>query len=103
MGKQSERITPRADDYSKWYLDVVRQGDLAEPAEVVKGCMVIKPHGYAIWEKIQRALDDRSNEVNQSAKFPSPRRDVTKRGAPFSSRKRVSTLSFVAMSGAMLK
>ena len=71
MGKQSERITPRADDYSKWYLDVVRQGDLAEPAEVVKGCMVIKPHGYAIWEKIQRALDDMFKATgHQNAYFP---------------------------------
>jgi len=71
MGKQSERITPRAEDYSKWYLDVVRQGDLAEPAEVVKGCMVIKPHGYAIWEKIQRALDDMFKATgHQNAYFP---------------------------------
>ena len=49
MGKQSERITPRADDYSKWYLDVVRQGDLAEPAEVVKAAwsssLMVMPSG----------------------------------------------------------
>ena len=48
--KNPERITPRGEDYSRWYQDVIRQAGLAEPAEVVKGCMVIKPHGYAIWE-----------------------------------------------------
>jgi len=50
-------ITPRERDYPQWYQDVVREADLAEPAKVVKGCMVIKPTGYAIWEKIQRGLD----------------------------------------------
>ena len=69
--KQAERITPRAEDYSRWYLDVIRQASLAEPAEVVKGCMVIKPHGYAIWEKIQRALDDMFKATgHQNAYFP---------------------------------
>jgi prolyl-tRNA synthetase len=52
-------ITPRAEDFAAWYQDVVLQGDLAEPAEIVKGCMVIKPNGYAIWELLQRELDDR--------------------------------------------
>ncbi len=52
-------ITPRAQDFAAWYQDVVLQGDLAEPAEIVKGCMVIKPHGYAVWEMLSRALDDR--------------------------------------------
>ena len=72
MADQSpDKITPRAEDYSRWYLDVVRQGALAEAAEVVKGCMVIKPHGYAIWEKIQRALDDMFKETgHQNAYFP---------------------------------
>lgn len=66
-----ERITPRAEDYSRWYHDVIRQAGLAEPAEVVKGCMVIKPHGYAIWERIQRALDDMFKETgHQNAYFP---------------------------------
>lgn len=69
--KQPERITPRAEDYSRWYLDVIRQAGLAENAEVVKGCMVIKPHGYAIWEKIQRALDDEFKATgHQNAYFP---------------------------------
>ena len=69
--KTPERITPRAEDYSRWYLDVIRQAGLAEAAEVVKGCMVIKPHGYAIWEKIQRALDDMFKATgHQNAYFP---------------------------------
>ena len=69
--KSPDRITPRSEDYSRWYLDVVRQGALAEPAEVVKGCMVIKPHGYAIWEKIQRVLDDAFKATgHQNAYFP---------------------------------
>jgi len=69
--KSPDRITPRAEDYSRWYLDVIRQANLAEAAEVVKGCMVIKPHGYAIWEKIQRALDDMFKATgHQNAYFP---------------------------------
>jgi hypothetical protein len=52
----AEKITSRAKDYSQWYLDIVNRAGLAENSEV-RGCMVIKPHGYAIWEKIQRALD----------------------------------------------
>lgn len=53
----AEKITPRAQDYSQWYLDIVKQAGLADHAEGVKGCMVIKPTGYAIWERMQRALD----------------------------------------------
>jgi prolyl-tRNA synthetase len=52
-------ITPREKDFATWYQDVVLQGDMAEPAEIVKGCMVIKPNGYAVWELLQRELDDR--------------------------------------------
>jgi len=52
-------ITPREKDFAAWYQDVVLQGDMAEPAEVVKGCMVIKPNGYAVWEALQRELDNR--------------------------------------------
>lgn len=52
----AEKITPRADDYSQWYLDVVKQAQLADNSDV-RGCMVIKPTGYALWEKIQRGLD----------------------------------------------
>jgi prolyl-tRNA synthetase len=52
----AEKITTRAADYSQWYLDIVNRAGLAENSDV-RGCMVIKPHGYAIWEKMQRALD----------------------------------------------
>jgi prolyl-tRNA synthetase len=52
-------ITPREKDFAAWYQDTVLQGDLAEPAEVVKGCMVIKPNGYAIWEILQDEFDTR--------------------------------------------
>jgi prolyl-tRNA synthetase len=64
-------ITPRTQDFATWYQDVVLQGDMAEPAEVVKGCMVIKPNGYAIWEALQRELDRRFKATNhQNAYFP---------------------------------
>src|SRR5262245_44483382 len=52
----AEKITPRAEDYSKWYLDIVREAQLADHSDV-RGCMVIKPNGYALWEKMQRAMD----------------------------------------------
>ncbi len=51
-------ITPREKDFAAWYQDVVLQGDMAEPAEIVKGCMVIKPNGYAVWEVLQREFDE---------------------------------------------
>jgi prolyl-tRNA synthetase len=66
-----KKITPRSEDFAAWYQDVVLQGDLAEPAEVVKGCMVIKPNGYAIWELLQRELDDRFKATgHENAYFP---------------------------------
>lgn len=52
----ADKVTPRSKDYSEWYLDIVKNAGLAENSDV-RGCMVIKPHGYAIWEKMQRALD----------------------------------------------
>ena len=68
---ESGKITTRAQDYGQWYQDVIREGDLAQPAEVVKGCMVIKPHGYAIWEKIQADLDRRFKATgHKNAYFP---------------------------------
>jgi prolyl-tRNA synthetase len=72
VSKQGKsKITPRSQDYAQWYQDVIRQGDLAEPAEVVKGCMVIKPHGYAIWERIQSELDRRFKATgHKNAYFP---------------------------------
>jgi prolyl-tRNA synthetase len=64
-------ITPRAADYSQWYLDIVRHADLADYAEVVRGCIVFKPTGYAIWEAIQRGLDDRIKATGHvNAYFP---------------------------------
>jgi prolyl-tRNA synthetase len=66
-----KKITPRSEDFAAWYQDVVMQGDMAEPAEVVKGCMVIKPNGYAIWELLQRELDDRFKASgHENAYFP---------------------------------
>ena len=52
----ADLLTKRADDYAQWYNDLVLKADLAEHSDV-RGCMVIKPHGYAIWEKMQAALD----------------------------------------------
>jgi prolyl-tRNA synthetase len=66
----SKEITSQEEDYSKWYNDLVTKADLAEHSDV-RGCMVIKPHGYAIWEKIQRALDDMFKETGHvNAYFP---------------------------------
>ncbi len=65
------RITPRHQDFAAWYQDVVTQGDMAEAAEIVKGCMVIKPNGYAVWEALQRELDSRFKATgHQNAYFP---------------------------------
>jgi prolyl-tRNA synthetase len=64
-------ITPREQDYSQWYQDVIAHGDLAEAAGVVKGCMVIKPHGFAVWEKMQADLDRRFKATgHKNAAFP---------------------------------
>lgn len=52
----AERITPRSEDFSRWYTDLIVQGKLADYSPV-KGCMVIRPNGYAIWEKMQQELD----------------------------------------------
>ena len=54
MGKN---LTPRSENYSNWYNELVGKADLAEHSEV-RGCMVIRPHGFSVWEKMQRALDD---------------------------------------------
>jgi prolyl-tRNA synthetase len=64
-------ITPREKDFAAWYQDVVLQGDMAEPAEIVKGCMVIKANGYAVWENLQRELDSRFKALgHQNVYFP---------------------------------
>ena len=64
------KLTSRAEDYSKWYNELVVKANLAENSGV-RGCMVIKPYGYAIWEKIQAELDQRFKETgHQNAYFP---------------------------------
>ncbi len=71
MGKQRTAITPtRSEDYSEWYQSVIKAADLAEHSSV-RGCMVIKPWGYAIWENIQKILDAKFKETgHQNAYFP---------------------------------
>lgn len=70
MAKELRDLTPRSKDYSQWYLDLVIKADLAENS-AVRGCMVIKPYGYAIWEKMQRQLDDMFKETgHENAYFP---------------------------------
>ena len=70
MAKELKDLTKRADNYSQWYNELVVKADLAEQA-AVRGCMVIKPYGYAIWEKMQRQLDDMFKATGvQNAYFP---------------------------------
>jgi prolyl-tRNA synthetase len=70
MAKELKDLTSREADYSKWYNDLVVKAGLAENS-AVRGCMVIKPYGYAIWEKMQRALDDMFKETGHvNAYFP---------------------------------
>ena len=66
----SKGLTKRSEDYSQWYNELVERADLAQHS-AVKGCMVIKPYGFAIWEKMQRALDDMFKETGHvNAYFP---------------------------------
>lgn len=68
--RQVTEITPRSEDFSRWYTDVVRRAELADYSPV-KGCMVIRPYGYAIWELIQQALDQRIKATGHvNAYFP---------------------------------
>lgn len=70
MAKELKQLTSREKDYSQWYQDLVIKADLAENS-AVRGCMVIKPYGYAIWEKMQRQLDDMFKETGHvNAYFP---------------------------------
>lgn len=70
MAKELKELCSRAEDYSQWYIDLVTKADLAENS-AVRGSMVIKPYGYAIWEKMQRILDDKFKETGHSnAYFP---------------------------------
>ena len=66
----SKGLPKRSENYSEWYNEIVKRADLAENS-AVRGCMVIKPYGYAIWEKMQRALDDMFKATgHQNAYFP---------------------------------
>ncbi len=66
----AKELTPRAENYSQWYNDLVVKADLAEQS-AVRGCMVIKPYGYSIWEKMQQELDRRFKETGHvNAYFP---------------------------------
>ena len=70
MAKELKNFTKRSDNYSQWYNELVVKADLAEQS-AVRGCMVIKPYGYAIWEKMQRQLDDMFKATgHQNAYFP---------------------------------
>jgi len=66
----AKRITPMSEDYSRWYNDIVREAELADHAPV-KGCMIIRPYGYALWENIKAGLDRRFKETGHvNAYFP---------------------------------
>src|SRR6059036_2567635 len=76
MSKETEipdlptEITPQSQDFGRWYIDVVRRAELADYSPV-KGCMVIRPYGYAIWELIQQELDRRIKATGHvNAYFP---------------------------------
>ena len=70
MAKELKDLTKRAENYSQWYNDLVVKADLAE-LSAVRGCMVIKPYGYAVWEKMQQQLDKMFKETGvQNAYFP---------------------------------
>ncbi len=66
----SDLITPRQEDYSRWYLDVIREAELAENSPV-RGCMIIRPYGYRLWEGVRDGLDRRFKETgHENAYFP---------------------------------
>ena len=63
-------ITPRSEDFSQWYTDVIKQTELCDYAPV-RGCMIIRPYGYAIWERIQAEMDQRFKETGaENVYFP---------------------------------
>lgn len=81
MAKELKDVTKAEDNYSQWYNDLVVKAGLAENS-AVRGCMVIKPYGYAIWEKMQAALDKMFKDTgHQNAYFrsSSPSRSSRKR------------------------
>ena len=65
-----KEITPKSEDFSRWYQDVIRKAEMADYS-MVRGCMVIPPYGYAVWELIRDALDRRLKQSgHQNAYFP---------------------------------
>lgn len=67
---EHEEITPQSKDFSKWYVDLVRKSDMADYTSI-KGCMVIKPYGYSLWENVQQLLDHRIKKTgHRNAYFP---------------------------------
>ena len=65
-----DKITPRSEDYSEWYTEVIREAELADYAPV-RGCMVIRPYGYELWENVKEGLDRRFKETgHENAYFP---------------------------------
>ncbi|MHC4600726.1 MAG: proline--tRNA ligase [Planctomycetota bacterium] len=70
MAEKKKGIAKRSEDFSRWYLDVIQNAELADYSPV-RGCMVIRPHGYGIWEKVQAALDGMIKETgHKNAYFP---------------------------------
>lgn len=70
MAKELKELTKRSDNYSQWYNDLVTKADLVEQAPV-RGCMIIKPYGFAIWEKMKEQLDKMFKTKGvQNAYFP---------------------------------
>ncbi|MCX6094990.1 MAG: hypothetical protein NTY63_09265, partial [Candidatus Bipolaricaulota bacterium] len=69
-GATPRGVTPRSEDYSRWYTDVVQQAELADYAPV-RGCMIIRPYGYELWDSIKIALDRRLKATgHRNAYFP---------------------------------
>ena len=68
QGAFVQAITPMDENFSRWYTDVVVRAELMDYSEV-KGCMVIRPYGYGIWELIQKELDDRSKETGNKNEY----------------------------------
>ena len=83
MGKEQKQefvthITPRSEDFSQWYTDVIKQTELCDYAPV-RGCMIIRPYGYAIWERIQAEMDVRGSGLGNPGRY---RASAGKAGGP---------------------
>ena len=79
--KMVEAITSRDEDFAKWYTDIVKKAELVDYSGV-KGCMVIKPYGYAIWEKMQHQLDVMFKETGAQNAYFYSRKSFTERKRP---------------------